>query len=82
MPEKKQYVVFVGKVKLTYDEPLVPASRLLSESGATPVDKFILEALKGESGQAVHEYQYNEQVDLTEQHNQHFRAVPSGGGRA
>lgn len=85
MPEKtetKSYIVFVGKVKLSYEESPIPASRLLADGGATPVEKFILEGLQGESGRAVKEYQPNDMVDLNEQHSKHFRAVPSGGGRA
>lgn len=78
---QRQYVVFLGKAKLTYHEAVVKARRILEDGGARPAEEFVLEQLKGESGQAVKEYEPGEDVPL-DRGAKHFRAVPRGGGRA
>jgi len=78
----RTYVVFLGKVQLKYEQAIVRASRILEDGGATPVEGFVLEALVGASGKPEDQFKPTDDVDLSEPHRKHFRAVPSGGGRA
>ncbi len=80
--EHRKFVIHVGNLKLPYEESEVSASRILEDAGATPTNKFILEATQGASGTPVAEFEAKETVDLSQKHREHFRAVPKGGGRS
>lgn len=76
------FVIHVGRIKLTYEESPVSAKRILEDANFKPAEEFVLEALRGENGSSVHEYQAGDTVDLTLSTSHHFRATPRGGGRA
>lgn len=80
--EAKKYVIFVGKIKLTFSDPKVKASQLLSEYSDGDLSELILVATQGRSGKAVEEYQSTDTVDLSKKHHKHFRVEANGGGRA
>jgi hypothetical protein len=81
-PHSRTFEVHVGAVKLTYHTSPVKARQILEDANFRPAEEYVLESLKGAKGPPVHEYQADDDVDLTLEDSHHFRAVPRGGGRA
>jgi len=78
----RTYVVHIGTLTLKFDESPVLAGVILTRAGFEPATDYTLERLKGAQGRVEQEYQAGDPVTLDDAHEQHFRAVPKGGGRA
>lgn len=78
----QNYVIFVGNVKIIFDEPKVKASNILLEYGEEDPANYILLAIKGKNGESIKSYEPSDIVDLTEKHHKFFRTQLKGGGRA
>lgn len=77
----RTHVVHIGGKTEKFDEAVVQARAIIGLV-EDDVDDFVLQSLKGESGQSEAEFTADEEVDLSEQHRTHFRVMSRGGGNA
>lgn len=81
-----QHVIHVDgpENKQTYDTDVVDAVTIISRAGYDEdPDEYILEALRGQSGAVVEEFdprgeEGSSEVDLTDQHRDHFQVSTRG----
>lgn len=86
--DRNPHVVFVDGTgddnRLTYEGDIVEAVTIIEDAGydESP-EEYILEALKGQSGEVNEQFDPQgeagpTQVDLTEQHREHFQVTTRG----
>jgi hypothetical protein len=86
--DRSHHVIFVDGAgeehKQTYESDVVDAVTIITEAGyEEEPDQYILEALRGQSGAVVEEFDPQgdagpTKVDLTEQHREHFQVTTRG----
>lgn len=86
--DQSHHVIFVDGAeeenKQTYESDVVDAVTIIAEAGyEEESDQYILEALRGQSGAVVEEFDPQgdagpTEVDLTEQHREHFQVTTRG----
>lgn len=82
-PEHRQFTIFVGDVKETWDEPMVSAAEIMKSAGFADPQNYVLEALKDKKGDPIVEFQSTATVNLADEHHwKFFRVTPGGGGRS
>lgn len=73
----QQHVVHVDGIRATFEEDIVSAARLIEVSQDNP-QNFDLVALRGEGGGDERIFDHTEDVNLTEQHRDHFDTKGDG----
>lgn len=81
------HVIFVDGAgednKQTYESDIVDAAIIIEGGGYDDPDQYILEALRGQSGNVEEQFDPQDEagpseVDLTDQHRKHFRVTTRG----